>query len=247
LDAHPRFQELLDAIERLMRTQGRDRWNVEGGTQMCQQLFSQGLIVTWFFTLAMISPGAPSLSGQEVSIVGKWESVTRSAGGIGSTLDFHSDSKVSLAPGAMLDLSYRLDGTRLVMSFTDPGSGEVSENTVDVHISGDSMIQSDPESGQEIRLMRAQAAGTNTLPIVGKWSFTHQTGGIAFQVFTADGNMHLRVPFRTDRGTYVISADSLTILIEGQDPWQVRFAIDGTRLTLYSGDESPQHYNRVPW
>jgi hypothetical protein len=214
---------------------------------MCQQLFSQGLVVTWLFTLVMISPSTASLSGQEVSIVGKWESVTRSRGGIGSTLDFHSDGTVSLTPGAMLDLNYRLDGTRLVMSFTDPGSGEVSENTVDVHISGDSMMQSDPESGQEIRLVRAQAARTDTLPIVGTWSFTHQTGGTAFQIFTADGNMHLRVPARTDRGTYVISADSLTTIIEGQDPWQVRYAIDGTKLTLYSADESPQHYNRVPW
>ena len=214
---------------------------------MCQQLFSQGLVVTWLFTLVMISPSTASLSAQEVSIVGKWESVTRSRGGIGSTLDFHSDGTVSLTPGAMLDLNYRLDGTRLVMSFTDPGSGEVSENTVNVHISGDSMMQSDPESGQEIRLVRAQAARTDTLPIVGTWSFTHQTGGTAFQIFTADGNMHLRVPARTDRGTYVISADSLTIIIEGQDPWQVRYAIDGTRLTLYSPDESPQHYNRVPW
>jgi hypothetical protein len=214
---------------------------------MCQQLFSQGLVVTWLFTLVMISPSTASLSGQEVSIVGKWESVTRSRGGIGSTLDFHSDGTVSLTPGAMLDLNYRLDGTRLVMSFTDPGSGEVSENTVDVHISGDSMMQSDPESGQEIRLVRAQAARTDTLPIVGTWSFTHQTGGTAFQIFTADGNMHLRVPARTDRGTYVISADSLTTIIEGQDPWQVRYAIDGTKLTLYSADESPQQYNRVPW
>jgi len=214
---------------------------------MCQQLFSQGLVVTWLFTLVMISPSTASLSAQEVSIVGKWESVTRSRGGIGSTLDFHSDGTVSLTPGAMLDLNYRLDGTRLVMSFTDPGSGEVSENTVNVHISGDSMMQSDPESGQEIRLVRAQAARTDTLPIVGTWSFTHQTGGIAFQIFTADGNMHLRVPARTDRGTYVISADSLTIIIEGQDPRQVRYAIDGTKLTLYSTDESPQHYNRVPW
>ena len=214
---------------------------------MCQQLFSQGLVVTWLFTLVMISPSTASLSAQEVSIVGKWESVTRSRGGIGSTLDFHSDGTVSLTPGAMLDLDYRLDGTRLVMSFTDPGSGEVSENTVDVHISGNSMMQSDPESGQEIRLVRAQAARTDTLQIVGTWSFTHQTGGIAFQIFTADGNMHLRVPARTDRGTYVISADSLTIIIEGQDPRQVRYAIDGTKLTLYSTDESPQHYNRVPW
>ena len=114
---------------------------------MCQQLFSQGLVVTWLFTLVMISPGAPSLSGQEVSIVGKWESVTRTRGGIGSTLDFHSDGTVSLTPGAMLDLNYRLDGTRLVMSFIDPGSGEVSENTVDVRFAHHNHRRTRPVAG----------------------------------------------------------------------------------------------------
>jgi len=122
-----------------------------------------------------------------------------------------------------------------------------SENIVAVHMSGDSMIQSDPKSGQEVQFVRAQAAMVDTLPIVGTWSFTHSTGGTAFQIFTADGNMHLRVPFRTDRGTYMLSGDTLTIVIEGQDAWQVRYTIDGAKLTLFPGDGSPQQYNRVPW
>ena len=85
------------------------------------------------------------------------------------------------------------------------------------------------------------------LPIVGTWSFKHYTGGTAFQVFTADGDAHLRVPFRTDGGTYTVSAETLTIVIEGRDPWQVRYAIDGAMLTLLSADGSREQYNRVPW
>lgn len=214
---------------------------------MCQQPFSQWLFLVSMFPLVMTSLGAPSVSGQEASIVGKWESVARSYGGIGSSLEFHSDGTVSLTPGAMVDFTYRLDGTRLVMSVTDPGTGEVSENTVDVHITGDSMIHSDPESGQEIRFGRLEGAKADTLPIVGTWSFKHYTGRTAFEVFTADGDVHLRVPFHTDGGTYTVSAETLTIVIEGRDPWQVRYAIDGAMLTLLSADGSREQYNRVPW
>ena len=214
---------------------------------MSQQRFSQSLFFVSMCLLVACGLGGASLAAQEVSIVGKWESVARSYGGIGSTLEFHSDGTISNTPGAMVESTYRFDGSRLVMSFTDPGTGELSENTVDVHMSGDSMIQSDPKSGQEIQFVRAQAAMADTLPIVGIWSFTHSTGGTAFQIFTADGNMHLRVPFRTDRGTYMLSGDTLTIVIEGQDAWQVRYTIDGAKLTLFSGDGSPQQYNRVPW
>jgi len=214
---------------------------------MSQQRFSQSLFFVSMCLLMARGLGGASLAAQEVSIVGKWESVARSYGGIGSTLEFHSDGTISNTLGAMVEFTYRFDGSRLVMSFTDPRNGELSGNIVDVHMSGDSMIQSDPKSGQETQFVRAQAAMADTLPIVGTWSFTHSTGGTAFQIFTADGNMHLRVPARTDRGTYMLSGDTLTIVIEGQDAWQVRYTIDGAQLTLFSADGSQQQYNRVPW
>ena len=214
---------------------------------MFQQRFSQSLFLVSMLLLVAPRIGGASLAAQRVRIVGKWESVARSYGGIGTTLEFHSDGTISLTPGAMVDFTYRLDRTRLVLSFTDPGTGEVSENTVDVHITGDSMIQSDPKSGQETRLVRLEGAKADTLPIVATWSFKHYTGGTAFQVFTADGDAHLRVPFRTDAGTYTVSAETLTIVIEGRDPWQVRYAIDGAMLALLSADGSREQYNRVPW
>ncbi len=190
---------------------------------------------------------SPTQSEQKVSIVGKWESVSRSEGGIGSTLEFLSDSTINLTPGAMIDFTYHLNRARLVMFLTNPGTGEVLENSVNVHITADSMIQSDPKSGQETRFVRLERAKVDTLPIVGTWSFKHSTGGMAFQVFTADGDAYLRVPFRTDRGIYTISGESLTIFIEGQDSRKVRYAIDGAMLTLLSADGSRKQYNQVPW
>ena len=44
----------------------------------------------------------------EVGIVGKWESVDRSQGGIGNTLEFHADSVVTQVFGAMVDFTYRV-------------------------------------------------------------------------------------------------------------------------------------------
>lgn len=214
---------------------------------MWQQRFSLFLFLVSICLIASPWFHTSSLSAQEVSIVGKWESVARSSGGIGNTLEFHSDTTVSLTPGAMVDFTYHLDGTRLVMSLTDPGTGQVSDNTVEVRITSDSMIQRDPKSGQEIRFVPLKTAEADTLSIVGTWSFKHYTGVTAFQVFTADGDMHLRVPFRTDDGTYVLSGDSLTINIKGQDSWHVRYVIGENMLTLSSPDGTQAQYKGVPW
>ena len=108
--------------------------------------------------------GGAGLAAEEVRFVGKWESVTQSRGGIGSTLEFHSDGTMSLTPGAMVDFTYLLDGARLVISFTDPGTGEVSESSLNVHISGESMIQSDPKTGEEIQYVRLDTAKEGGCP-----------------------------------------------------------------------------------
>ena len=182
---------------------------------------------------------------EDTSLVGKWESVARSQGGIGHTFEFHSDSTASLTPGAMVDFTYRLEGAQLVMVFTDPSSGSVTEDTVEVHISGDTMIQRDPESGQETRLVRSKAPEAGNPPIVGAWSFEHYTGGTAFQIFTADGKAHLRVPFDVERGRFTVSGHTLTLFMK--ETLVYRYTIDGAVLTLTPADGRPRQYQRVPW
>ena len=196
--------------------------------------------------LIALALGGGSLTAQDESIVGKWESVARNQGGLGLTFEFHPDGSIGITPGAMVDFTYRLDGDRLVMSFIEPGTGEVSEHAVAVRFKGDSMTQADPESGEKVRYSRLGEAEADAPPIVGAWSFKHYTGGKALQVYTADGHGHLRVPLRTDRGTYTLAGDTLRIVTRKRTV-EMHCVIDGTTLTLRSPEGPPEQYRRITW
>ena len=189
-----------------------------------------------------------------VGIVGKWESVDRSQGGIGNTLEFHADSVVTQVFGAMVDFTYRVEDARLITTFMDASTGELSEDSYGFRISGDTLIQTDEGSGQEIRRMkRVETLKAGVPPIVGTWSYQHSAGGTAFETFTADGNLYLRRPFRTDTlGTYsayrgdrlrMIVVDSATRRIEITT---FRFVIEGAELMLSPARGPQRRYNRAP-
>lgn len=184
---------------------------------------------------------------EDLRLVGKWESVARSNGGIGATFEFLGDGSATFTPGALVDFTYRLEGSRLFRSFEDPDTGSESETIVDIQISADTMIQRIAETGQETVLVRVGSAEAGRPPIVGTWSFDHSAGVTAFEIFTADGELHLRVPFVTVHGRYTLSNDTLTIELERQGRADFRYSIDGSTLTLRTTDGAPEQYRKVLW
>ena len=180
-------------------------------------------------------------------LVGRWESEVRSISGLGTTLQFRDDGVLSITSSAMADSTYRLRGNRLVMSFVDPVTSEESKIKLDVEIGADFMNQSDPETGEHTRLERVPSALTGAQSVVGILSFSDSSNRRAFQIYTADERMHLRVPISTSRGTYALSGDRLTMAMNGRPPSVVQFEIDGEQLRLQSVDGSVQLYARVDW
>jgi len=58
--------------------------------------------------VAQVAPPARS-----TSLIGTWEAVTRSAGGLGSTISFAPDNSMSFTLGAMVDMKYKRPGQPL--------------------------------------------------------------------------------------------------------------------------------------
>lgn len=175
------------------------------------------------------------------ALVGRWEATARSHGGIGQVFELQADGTLVHWFAAMVDGAYKLEGTRLVESFKDSATGKVSE----IRFEGATLVQKDAQSGAEIRMTRQGAGGPPDAPIVGVWSFRHETGVTAFIMFTADGRMIFRLPIRADRGRWSVAGDSLTMGLKGSAMTRFRYEVQGDQLVLTSDQGRQERYTRA--
>jgi hypothetical protein len=160
-------------------------------------------------------------------LIGTWEAITRSTGGLGSTISFAPDNTMSYTLGAMVDMKYRR--TRDSLYIIDP-QGVVSPFKVSVL--RDTLLMTN--EGKEQRETRVGAAVTGADPVVGLWTYPHYTGVQAFEEYTPQGEFHLRVPIRTMQGSWVAVGDSAMLHLPGPGGGDraVRFAVAGDTLQL---------------
>ena len=167
-------------------------------------------------------------------LLGRWESVTRSAGGLGQVIELRADGSMTQWIAALVELTYQLQGAQLITTFRAPsGASEVQSMTI--RFEGDVMIQHEARSGEEITLTRKRSGGAQDPPIVGVWTMPHETGPMAYFLYTRDGRLVFRLPIRADRGGWSASGDQLTL---GPGPGAgttVRYEILGGQLALHDG------------
>jgi hypothetical protein len=160
------------------------------------------------------------------SLVGTWEAVARSAGGLGTTLSFGSDNSLVFTIGAMVDFKYRR--VRDSLFIVDP---EGHSTPSKIKIVRDTLITT--RRSNEQREVRVGAA----LPgdsLLGLWSYPHFTGVAAYEEYTPSGELHLRIPIRTLKGTYAALGDSALLHLPGPGGGDrsVRFAVAADTLLL---------------
>ena len=168
------------------------------------------------------------------SVVGLWLGEMRTQGGLGNWIDFHADGTVDLGfgalVGALLDDTYRLEGTTLTLRLF---SGKVSPEGVPafesvqktVQIEGDHAVvasqwrddQPAPEihspaeqaafdrMRQPVTMTRVGPATPAACLIAGTWSYQHYTGQTAYETFTPGGKWYLRVPMSLSHGSYTVT------------------------------------------
>jgi hypothetical protein len=160
-------------------------------------------------------------------LIGTWEAITRSTGGLGSTISFAPDNTMSYTLGAMVDMKYR--HTRDSLYIIDP-QGVVSP--FKVSFLRDTLLMTN--EGKEQRETRVGAAVTGADPVVGLWTYQHYTGVAAFEQYTPEGDFHLRVPIRTMQGSWTAVGDSAMLHLPGPGGGDraVRFAVARDTLQL---------------
>jgi hypothetical protein len=160
-----------------------------------------------------LGASAPASQAQDAApaLVGRWDAVTRSAGGIGQIIELRADGSMTHWFAAMVEFTYVIQGSLLTTSYRPATGGSVEQTTTEIRFEGDLLIQKSTQSGTETRMTRKRAGGPQDAPIVGVWSYAHEAGGTAFMMYTADGRLIFRLPMRTDRGRWSVSGDQLTL------------------------------------
>jgi len=189
-------------------------------------------VVVLVGAVALACPGEAADAPEP--LLGRWESVTRSAGGLGQVIELRADGSMTQWIAALVELTYQLQGAQLITTFRAPsGASEVQSMTI--RFEGDVMIQHEARSGEEITLTRKRSGGAQDPPIVGVWTMPHETGPMAYFLYSRDGRLVFRLPIRADRGGWSASGDQLTL---GRGPGAgttVRYEILGGQLALYDG------------
>jgi hypothetical protein len=185
---------------------------------------------------AQVAPARPP-----TTLIGTWEAVTRSAGGLGSTISFAPDNSMSFTLGAMVDMKYKR--ARDSLYIIDPANGV---NAFRVSIMRDTLVM--VNQGKEQRETRVGPTLKGVDPVIGRWTYLHYTGVPAFEEYTPGGDFRLRVPIRTLQGTYATMGDSAMMHLPGPGGGDraVRFAVAGDTLQLTWNGQTSRYVKAAP-
>lgn len=206
------------------------------------------------------------------SVVGLWLGETRTQGGLGNWIDFHADGTVEVGfgalVGALLDDTYRLEGTTLTLRVY---SGKVTAEGVPVFESVQKTVQIEGEHAvvasqwrddqpvpethspaekamvdrlrQPVTMTRIGPATPAASLIAGTWSYQHYTGQTAYETFTPGGKWFLRVPMSLQHGRYTLTPAAVIVQSAQQSD---TFTREGDVLMEGSADGKHSTYRRAP-
>lgn len=175
-----------------------------------------------------IPPVALSATPQTpANLVGTWDAITRSHGGLGQTALFEPDGNVGLVLGAMVDMKYKVEGDKITVYNDDPRNK--FSQTSNLTLVGDTAIVS--SGGKSLKMVRLPTDKTAS-GLVGTWQYMHYTGVPGYEEYAENGSMRLRVPIQVQRGIYSVVGNkvSFQMLTPARENWDSEFAIKGDTL-----------------
>jgi hypothetical protein len=193
------------------------------------------VLTVFVFAAAACQPPA------SLELVGFWESRKTSKGGIGHTLEFRADGVTLASQTAIVNMSYRVFGDRLLVE--ESGSANSQAAGVPFQIHDGSLIQTGPD-GAILRKERMDKRGPLGSPIVGTWRYRHYTGSIAYERYLPDGHLMFRLPLSADVGCYSLAGAQLSMT--GPNSATMPFEINGETLILKQEGKVPSHMIASP-
>lgn len=195
---------------------------------------------------AVLALGQPTpVPSPGPSILGQWESVARTQGGIGNILELRADGRVTQISVAMGEADYVVEGEWLRMFWKDPETGKISEVDTRIEFEGsDRFLEKGEDGGGDAWSERIGEPVRGQSPLIGQWCSIYLDTLTTYREFTP-GRMYNRLPIQTLRGRYSISGEKLDVQIDGQPPGQYPFRLENGLLVIRSRDGSEKQYKRT--
>jgi hypothetical protein len=175
---------------------------------------------------------------------GLWESKDRSKGGIGHTIELRPDGSYVESTSVLVDGFYRIADGKLMISEKPIVDAAATGDSTPFQIDGDTLVQRAP-GAPEIRKQRLGKAEPGKDPIVGAWRYRHPTGATAYERYTPDGQMSLRLPMTSSTGCYKMEAGKVTLSRSQGGDLNGTFEMKGEDLVLTFADQSAA-YRKEP-
>jgi hypothetical protein len=171
-------------------------------------------------------------------IVGRWEAMETTRGGLGSTLEFGRDGSFTFPFGPLLHGTYKLDGDKLITTTFQPPPESATTKTEEIKIEGNTLIQKTEEG--ILSLVRLSPRAPGSPPIVGRW------GMKAIYDFRRDGTFDLSsfhsspAVVGMNKGTYKLDGNHVYITFSARDargePVSQEIEIRGDTLVMRLND-----------
>jgi hypothetical protein len=171
------------------------------------------------------------------NLLGRWRSVETSKGGIGSMLTFHSNGTVDYSPGAVVEMTYRIEDGQLIFPAATT-TGPEQRQQMEFH--GENRLDLTTKAGGEsatVNLTRKGAAPDAAHPILGEWVGSREMQGRqmeAHYLFYPAGKTLFLLPFLTQAGHFVIQGANMRLELPNHPAAEGRFRIEGDVLTTPS-------------
>jgi len=173
-------------------------------------------------------------------LLGFWESNTTSRGGIGNNIEFRKDGSYNSSVVVLVDLAYVVINGKIYIS---PSKGAPINNDQGIKIEiNDQSLTLIGENGEKVVKNRIKTS--NSESIVGQYKYRHYTGAIAYELYTNDGLLKLRIPMSADGGCYSIENNIVNMTKENEEPKRMEFSLSPGMLSLKSPNNS-YSYNLV--
>lgn len=177
---------------------------------------------------------------EEKDLIGFWESMAVSRGGIGLNFEFKGDGSYSTAEVVLVDLTYDIKDEKLYIS-KNQGEPVSYEKGLKIVLSETDLVLVGDNGRKKVR---NRLTKNSSKSIVDKYRYRHYTRAIAYEKYTKDGKFLIRIPMKATNGCYTASKDTLVIKQSEHDDKQIKYRIHKGKLLMKDSNKS-YSYNPV--
>ena len=145
----------------------------------------------------------PPATTPAANLIGRWRSVETSKGGLGVVYQFNANGSLDYSPGAIVDMTYRVEGDQLILPPATTTGPEMKSTLT--WPTNDVLRMS--MQGQSEEYQRRSAADPHDR-LLGEWFTWREMDGQRMpteMIFYPNGNSLLVIRFTTQKGRYSVT------------------------------------------